>query len=74
MFSTSVLPSLNDILQSYTWILESVSSPNCALILFRISASFTFSLTRNLVVVVVVVCYATAEGATCSLVITTDKK
>jgi hypothetical protein len=66
-FSTSVRPSLNDLLQSYTWVLESVSSPNCAENL-QISVRFTFLLVRN-----VIMRFATAEGTTCSLIaITTD--
>jgi hypothetical protein len=56
--------------QSYTWVLESVSLPNCAFSLIRISAGFTFSLIINLATM----CYTTAEGATCSLImITADK-
>jgi len=62
MISTSVRPSLSDLLQSYSWVLESVSSPNCAMSLIRIWAGFTFSLVRNLIVMP----YATAEGTTCS--------
>jgi hypothetical protein len=48
IFSTPVWPSLNDFLQSYTWVFGSVSSPNYALSLFGISASFTSYLVRNL--------------------------
>jgi len=67
MFSTSVRPPLNDLLQSYIWILENVSSPNCALGLFRISG-FTFSLVRNLTVMRC----TTTEGTSCSLYVTTS--
>jgi hypothetical protein len=68
MFSTFVRPSLNDLLQSCTWVLQTVSSSNCALSLVRILAGFTFSLVRNLR-------FATAERTTCSLiVIVADKK
>jgi len=71
MFSTSVRPSLNDLLQSYIWVLENVSSPNCALNLFRMSAGFTFSLVINWIVMRC----ATAKGTTCSfIVISANKK
>jgi hypothetical protein len=62
--------SLNDLIQLYSWVLESVSSSNYALSLYKPSAGFTFSLVRNLTMRC-----ATAEGTTCSLiVISTDKK
>jgi hypothetical protein len=47
MFPTSVRPSLNDLPQSHTWVLESVSSPNCALRVLRIAADFTFLYCRR---------------------------
>jgi len=46
MFLTPVRYSLIELFQSYTWVLESVSSPNCALNLVRSTASFTLSLVR----------------------------
>jgi hypothetical protein len=42
ILSTFVWPSLIYLLQSYTWIFESASSPNYALSLIRISVDFTF--------------------------------
>jgi hypothetical protein len=71
MFSTSVQPSLNDLLQSYAWVLESVTSLNCAPSLIRISADFMFLLVRS----VTIMHCAIADGITCSLImITTYKK
>jgi len=48
MLSTSVWPSLNNLLQSYTCVFGSISPSNCALSLVRISAGFMFLLLRNL--------------------------
>jgi hypothetical protein len=58
--------------QSYNWVLESVSSPNCALnLIIRISAGITFLLVRSLTIMHC----TTVEGTTYSLiVISTDKK
>jgi hypothetical protein len=71
MFSTPVWPTLNDLLQSYIQVLQSISSPNCTTSLVRISAYLAFSLVRNLTTM----CCTTAKGTTCSLsMITTDKK
>jgi hypothetical protein len=71
MFSTSVWPSLNYLLQSQTCVLDSISSPNYDLSLARISVGFTFMMVRN----VTILCCARAKGTTCSLImITTDKK
>jgi hypothetical protein len=56
---------------SHTPVTLSVSSPNCALNLVRISAGFTFSVGRHLTTM----CRATTEGTTCSLiVITADRR
>jgi hypothetical protein len=64
-------PSLNDVPQSHIEVLDSVSSPNCALSLAGISADFTFLLVRNLVIIR----SKTADGNTCSFTVTTtDKK
>jgi hypothetical protein len=71
MFSTSVQLSLNDLLQPYTWVLESISTPNCDLSLFRISADFMLLLVRNLIRMHC----AIAKGTISSLIlITTNKK
>jgi hypothetical protein len=71
MFCTSVRLSLNYLFQSYTRVLESISSTNCALSLTRISEVFTLSLARYLKIKHC----AIAEGSTCTLiVITTDRK
>jgi hypothetical protein len=51
VFSTTVRPSLSNLLQSYSRSLESVSSLNCALCLFRIAAGFSVSLVRNLTII-----------------------
>jgi hypothetical protein len=69
MFSTSFRLSINYLFQSYICVLESVSSPNCALSLIITWAGFTFSLVRN-----VTIHCATAEGTCLSIVITADKK
>jgi hypothetical protein len=59
----------NDLPQLHIWLLESVSSPNCALRLIRILAGSMFPMIRNLRIMLC----ATVEGARCSLVvITTD--
>jgi len=56
----------NDLLHSYTWVFESVSSPS----LVKISLSFTSSSVRNLAIMRC----APTEGTTCALtVITIDK-
>jgi len=70
MFLVFVPPSLNDLLHSHTWILESVSSPKCFLSPLRISAGFKFSLVGN---VTIMRCPAT-EGTTCTIVVITDNK
>jgi hypothetical protein len=57
MFSTSLWPYLDDLLQSYMWVLDSISSLNCVLSLVTISAGFTYLLVRNLTTM----CFATAE-------------
>jgi hypothetical protein len=71
MFSTFFRSSLNDLLLSYTRVLESISSANFDLSLTRISAGFIFPLVRKLTTMRC----AASDGTTCSLiVISTDKK
>jgi hypothetical protein len=48
LFSNSIRPFLNDLIQSYLWVLENVLSPNCALSFNRVSSGFTFQTVRNL--------------------------
>jgi len=71
MSSASIWTSLKDLFQSYTWILENISSPNCIQCLIIISAGFTFLMIRNLIIM----CCTTAKGTTYSLIIiNTDKR
>lgn len=68
MLSISVRPSLRDLLQSLTRLLDSVSSPKC--VLLRILAGFTFYFVINSTIMP----QATAEGTTCSFLMITVRQ